>query len=70
METSNLVLAFVAVGTAALVLGFEWLLALRGRIQLRSQPQMPLSSSATGCQSEDLEGNESPQSSFPRGLPA
>ena len=46
METSNLVLAFVAVGAAALVLGFEWLPAFRGRIQLRLQPQMSDETSA------------------------
>jgi hypothetical protein len=65
METSNLVLAFVVVGAAALILGFEWLLAFRGRIQLRLQPQMPNGTSTTGCQSEDLESNEVKTTLFP-----
>jgi hypothetical protein len=39
METSNLVLAFVAVGAAALVLGFEWFLAFRARLW-KSQEQI------------------------------
>ena len=40
MATSNLALAYLAVGTAALVFGFEWLLTIRKRIQQRHQSQM------------------------------
>ena len=39
MATSNLALACLAVGTAALIYGFEWLLTIRKRIQLRPQSQ-------------------------------
>jgi hypothetical protein len=55
MATSNLALACLAVGTAALIFGFEWLLTIRARIQLRPHSQATYATPTTGSSPEGLE---------------